>query len=309
MNVQPIYTNKIFKKGLEFAANKSSLFIASASLVMSTAVRPLAIMSTPKTDIENKKYACTKSLASSAVGYLIMLCASLPVSNALEKIDKNPSKFLKKNTIKTLKAGEKTLQKSKKYLFAKQLFNLGLGFVIAAPKSVMTCALIPPFMSKIFKKKNEQQKEISFTGKERLARGIGKLMDTEIVQKMSKKFHNTNFEQHIISLTDLLATGTFIVQTKNNKKIEEKRKKPLMYNAGISTVLCLSSAYGINHLIKKPYEKFVENFKKANKNSPKLNTYLDGLRVVKPALILGSIYYIAIPVISTFLADRADRNI
>lgn len=308
MNVQPIYTNKIFKKGLEFAANKSSLFIASASLVMSTAVRPLAIMSTPKTDIENKKYACTKSLASSAVGYLIMLCASLPVSNALEKIDKNPSKFLKKNTIKTLKAGEKTLQKSKKYLFAKQLFNLGLGFVIAAPKSVMTCALIPPFMSKIFKKKNEQQKEIAFTGKERLARGIGKLMDTEIVQKMSKKFHNTNFEQHIISLTDLLATGTFIVQTKNNKKIEEKRKKPLMYNAGISTVLCLSSAYGINHLIKKPYEKFVENFKKANKNSPKLNTYLDGLRVVKPTLILGSIYYIAIPVISTFLADRADRN-
>ena len=29
---------------------------------------------------------------------------------------------------------------------------------------------------------------------------------------------------------------------------------------------------------------------------------------VKPALILGGIYYIAIPIISTFLADKFDRK-
>ena len=69
MKVQPIYNSKIFKKGLELAANNGALFTSAASLVFATAVRPIAIMSAPKTDKENKKYACIKSISSSAAGF------------------------------------------------------------------------------------------------------------------------------------------------------------------------------------------------------------------------------------------------
>lgn len=299
MKVQSIYTNRIFKKGLEFASNKSAIFVGSVSLALSTIARPIAILSTPNTNKENKKYACIKSFASTAVGYGLMLGASLPVSNALNEIDKNKTKYLKPQTLKRLST-------PKKYAFATQLFNLGLGFLIAIPKSILTCALIPPFMAKIFPKKENQQKNISFTGN--LSKGIGKLIDTNAVQKLTEKFHNTNFEQHIMCLTDVVATGAFITQTAKNKKIEQDRKKALMYNAGISTGLCIAGSYIIDKALKKPTEKFIENFRKANKNSPKLEKYVEGIRVAKPALILGGIYYIIIPVISTFLADRFDKN-
>ena len=299
MKVQSIYTNRIFKKGLEFASNKSAIFVGSVSLALSTIARPIAILSTPNTNKENKKYACIKSFASTAVGYGLMLGASLPVSNALNEIDKNKTKYLKPQTLKRLST-------PKKYAFATQLFNLGLGFLIAIPKSILTCALIPPFMAKIFPKKENQQKNISFTGN--LSKGIGKLIDTNAVQKLTEKFYNTNFEQHIMCLTDVVATGAFITQTAKNKKIEQERKKALMYNAGISTGLCIADSYIIDKALKKPTEKFIENFRKANKKSPKLEKYVEGIRVAKPALILGGIYYIIIPVISTFLADRFDKN-
>ncbi len=299
MKVQSIYTNRIFKKGLEFASNKSAIFVGSVSLTLSTIARPIAILSTPNTNKENKKYACIKSFASTAVGYGLMLGASLPVSNALNEIDKNKTKYLKPQTLKRLST-------PKKYAFATQLFNLGLGFLIAIPKSILTCALIPPFMAKIFPKKENQQKNISFTGN--LSKGIGKLIDTNAVQKLTEKFHNTNFEQHIMCLTDVVATGAFITQTAKNKKIEQDRKNALMYNAGISTGLCIAGSYIIDKALKKPTEKFIENFRKANKKSPKLEKYVEGIRVAKPALILGGIYYIIIPVISTFLADRFDKN-
>ena len=312
MKVQSIYTSKILKKGLEFAADNSLLFGATASFVLSTAVRSPVILLTPDTDMENKKYACAKSFASGAVNYLTVLGISLPFSKAINKINQTPEKYLKKDTIEILKAGEKTLEKSRKYSFATQLFKLGLGFVLAAPKSLMTCALIPQIMSKIFNNK-EKNAQISFTGMyndgiSNLSRGIGKLIDTKFVQQMSEKFHNTNFEHHMMTVTDIFATGAFMFQTAKSKKIKENRKKPLIYNAALSTGFCITGGYVLSRLLNKPTKRFIKNFSQANKNSPKLEKYIQGIKVVKPALILGGIYYIAIPLISTFLADKFDAK-
>ena len=250
MKVQTIYTNKFLKKGLEFASDRSALFVGSVSLALSTVARPIAIMSTPKTDKENKKYACARSLASSAIGYGLMLGVSMPVSNAIKKINENPAKYLKPATVKHLSA-------PKKFNFATQLFNLGVGFLIAVPKSILTCALIPPFMSKVFPKK--ENKDISFTGN--LSKGIGKLIDTNAVKKLTDKFHNTNFEQHIMCLIDAFATGVFMTQTAKSKKIEQDRKKALIYNAAISTGLCIGASYVLDNALKKPTEKLIENFR------------------------------------------------
>lgn len=300
MKVQSIYNSKILKKGLEFASDNGALFTATASLALSTIARPVAILSTPNTDKENKQYACAKSLASSAVGYLLMFAASSPIARAIKQIDKNPSKYLKKETMQAFN--------DKRYKFATQLFKLGIGFIVAVPKSILTCTLIPPFMSKIFRKKQEEksQKNISFTGN--LSKGIGKIMDTKFVQKLAEKFHNTKFEQNIIYLTDALTTGAFIEQVRRSKKIKQDRKKALIYNAAISTGLCIAGTAAIDKISEKSTEKFIEKFKLANKNSPKLEKYIEGIKIAKPVLIMGGIYYIIIPLISTFLADRMSNN-
>lgn len=306
MKVQPIYNNKILKKGLEFAADNSALFVSSVSLLLSTAVRPAVILSTPKTNKENKKYACIKSLASSACGFFITLAAATPLSYAIKKIDKNPQKYLKSATVKALQDGEKALTQSKRYKFATQLFKLGLGLAIAAPKAIMTCALIPPFMSKVFPE--NKNKNISFNGKgtEKLSKFIGKIIDTSPIKKLTEKFHNTNYEQHTINFTDAISTGVFIWQTDKSKKIKPERKKALMYNAGISTGLCIAAGYLVNSLISD--DKIITKFVQANKNSPKLEKYIEGIKIAKPALILSGIYYILIPLISTFTADRFDKE-
>ncbi len=312
------YNNKLLLKSLKFAADNGTLFNATASLMLSSVARPVAIMSTPKTDKENKKLACAKALSSTITGYLIMLLASSPVARAVEKIDKNPLKFLKKETVKNLKGNSKTLVSSKIYSFATQLFKLGVGFVIAAPKSALTCALIPAVMLLFGKRKHKDHinkptsKTISFKGiynnaTELLAKGIGKVIDTKPLQNFAKKYYETNYAQHITSLTDTLLTLAFVQQTVKSKKIEQKRKKPLIYNSLISTGLCIGGGYAINSATKKSTEKFIDKFKIVNRGLPEIEKYIEGIKIAKPALLIGGIYYILIPVISTFLADRTDN--
>ena len=334
-----IYSNKILLNSLKFAAKNSTLFSATASLALSTIARPISIMTTPNTDMENKKLACAKSFSSSAVGYMVMLTSSLPVAAAVKKIDENPTKYLKQRTINYLKGSADAVTKSGKYAFATQLFKLGLGFVIAAPKSILTCALIPPIMSGIFRQKNTEQntpatvqkKEISFSGldntitkqtknitrsaqtaydnfTELLAKGFSKIIDTKPIQNTAEKYSETNFAQHIMSATDIVSTLAFVNQTAKSKGIKEDRKKTLINNSLISTGLCIGGGYGLNHILKKPTEKYIEKFKEINKNLPDLERYIEGIKIAKPALILGGIYYIAIPAIATFFAERVDKK-
>ena len=111
---------------------------------------------------------------------------------------------------------------------------------------------------------------------------------------------------HIIALTDVFSTGAFALETKRSKKIEENRKNALIYNSIISTGLSIISGYLIDKLLDKPTEKFIKNFKKANKGLPNLEKQVEGIRIAKPILIMAGIYYAIIPFISTYLEDRVE---
>ena len=301
------YNNKAIKKGLEFAANNGTLFAASTTLVLST-IRPLAIWATPKTDKTNKKIACAKSITSSANGYFVSLVCSIPISNAIKKIDKNPRKYLNSQTIETLKNGEKLLKESKAYSMATQLFKLGLGFLIAAPKAILT-AIGTPYVLDLMSKKPEEftldkQKDLIFRGKNRLPKKIGKVLDNKKLQNFVVKNKDSNFPLHIIAATDTLATGAFIHQTQKTKKLPEKDKAPLIYNSIISTTLSIASTYVIDRLTSKHTDELIKKYKQINKNDPNLAKQIEGIKIAKPILIAGCVYYIAIPLISTFLADR-----
>lgn len=309
------YNNKALKKGLEFAADNGALFAATTTLGFSAIVRPAAIWLAPHTDKENKKLACAKSISSSGAGFLLTLALSLPLSKAIKKMDKNPKKYLKPETIKNLKDGCDKLEESKSYAIATQMFKLGVGLVVAAPKAILTCAGMPFIMQKLFQKqktqKRNEQQNITFKGKgnEKLAHEIGKVLDKKSIQKFSNKYKDSNFPMHIIAGTDIINTAAFVDSLERSDKIEENRKKALIYNASISTLLSIISGYIFDKLLDKPAEKFIENYKRANRGLPNLEKQVEGFKIAKPILIVGGIYYMIIPFISTFLADIADHNL
>lgn len=308
---QGLYTNKTFKKGLEFAAENGALFSAATIFGCSVGVRPLSIWMTPYVDKENKKVLCAKSIASSFAGYLMMLGISKPVANSIKKIDKNPEKYLSSKTVQNLKEESKTLQYSKAYTFATQMFKLGLGVVTAVPKALLTVAGLPVVMKKVFPQKQEtNQQNISFRGKkDGLAKNIAKVINQDGMQNFSKKYKDSNFPMHIVALTDILTTATFIHETNRGKKIKEERKKTLAYNAAISTGLSILSSYVVDKLLDKPTEKFIENFKKANKGLPNVEKQVEGIRIAKPILIMAGIYYTLIPFLSAFLSEKAEHKL
>lgn len=293
-----LYNNKALKKGLEFAADNGALFAATTTLALSLTARPAAILATPKTDKENKKLAFAKSLSSTFIGYAMMFCLSKPLAKKMKNIDKE----LTKESAENLKDRAESLSKSKAYILATQMFKLGLGLVAAIPKAILTAAGVPVVMNQLYPDEN---KGLTFKGKS--SNLITKTLNNKKYQEFAKKYKDTNFPMHIIAATDTLTTGTFIYQTQKSTKIKEERKNALCYNAGISTGLSILSSYFVDKLTDKPMEKFIRKFKEANKTDPKLDKYTEGIKIAKPILIIGGIYYILIPIISTFLADRAAK--
>lgn len=330
------YNNKALKKGLEFAADNGALFAASTTLCFSMFARPASIMMAPHTDKENKIMACAKSITSSISQFFLTLLLSKPIAGSIEKIGKNPQKYLKPETIKTFQNGCKEITESKSYEFATQMFKLGVGMIVAMPKAILTAAGMPFILEKVFHKQkpkhedgdfedsndkfvkhehdfddfddDDDKEEVSFKGKERLTRVIGKTLDNKKLQKVAEKQKDSNFVMHIVAATDTLTTATFIHETFRSDDIEEKRKKALIYNAGFSTGLSIVTSYIIDSLTKKPTEKFIENFKKANRNGQNLDKQLKGIKVAKPIVLVGCVYYMIIPFISTILAEIADHD-
>ena len=305
-----VYTNKALKRGLEFAADNGALFASTAAVGFSV-LRPLVIMNTPKTEKENRRIASAKSITSSIIGFLLLLGLSAPLAKSIKKIDANPEKFLEKDTVQKLKDSGEKLLNSKGYIFATQLFKLGLGTLAAIPKAMLV-ALGVPYIMKVFSKDEYTSKEgqLSFRGNptDKLAKKIGIAINKKGFLNFVEKNKDTNFPMHITALTDILATGAFIYSAKRSKKIAEERKKPLIYNSAISTGLSVAGGYGIDKLLDKPTEKFIKNYKLANFGQKNLEKQIQGIRIAKPILILGTIYYILIPLISTFLAEKANEN-
>ncbi len=307
--------NKFLLKGLEKISEHGMTVGAGTSLIMSLGVRPLAIQATPDVEKENKQYAIANSICSGVIKFGMVEALALPIENAVKKIDQNPRKYLKNSP--------KTFVKSRSYELGTQIMKLGTGLVTAIPKSMLTLALIPVIMDKIFNirpnddKKKEtspkppENKDLSFKGKSPIAAGIGKVLDNKSVRKLLKKYENQDKDiaKHLSAGTDILLTSSFAWQTNKSDKIKENRKKALIYNNVIATGITLAGGYGVDSLVKEKSAKFVERFAKANKGDPKLHKYIEGINIVRPALIFAAIYYGILPIFSTYMAEKIDNFI
>lgn len=309
------YNSKALKKFLSFAENNGALFTSTTALILSATVRPASIMATPKTDKENKKIACAKAVTSTILDFFITLAISVPIVKAIGNINKNPQKYLKKETIENLKGKCTNITDSKAYNLANQLFKLGIGIAIAAPKAILNLIGMPYILDIFFSKKTEpvnqnESDSLNFKGKgsDKLSSWIGKIIDKKNVQEFSKKNAESNFPMHISAIKDALTTGVFVAGLNKSKKVDKERKNPLIYNSILGTALSIISGYFIDSATKKPAEKFIKKLTEANKSDPNLKKYIDGFKIAKPVLILGIMYYAIIPFISTFFGERIDNK-
>ena len=255
MNVQNIATtqntvsfkglmnNKLFLKSIETVSNHGATFTAGLCTIMPLTIRPLAIMATPNVEKENKLYACANSICSGLAKFGVIAAVSLPIEYAVKKIDNNPNKFLDAQIIKKWSTKNSNIIESNGYKVASQAIKLSTGFFTAIPKSMLTIALIPFIMGKLFNHKfsqkainneqNQNAKEPTFKGSitDKMANGIGKILNKILDNKTFETFINKNqnaekdIAKHISASTDILLSGTFAYQTANSKKIKEDRKK------------------------------------------------------------------------------------
>lgn len=314
--------NRYLLKGLEKISEHGTSFSASASLVLSTCLRPLAIYSTPDTEKENKQYAMANSICSGILKFGIIESIALPIENAVKKIDNNPKNFLAPKTLSRLST------ESRAYKLITQTIKLSTGFMTAIPKSMLTIALIPIIMDKMFFKKKQNsnstkflQQPTFFVGKEnisfngnlntKLAKGIAKIIDNNKIQDLSVKYQSKDKDiaKHITAGTDILLTSTFAYNTNKSKGIKENRKKALIYNNIISTAVTLIGGYGIDRAMSKNNKKFIDKFAKINNGNPKLAKYIEGINILRPALIFAGIYYCILPIFSTYMAEKIDKYI
>ena len=173
MSIQKIsqnYTTRILKnktllKGLEKISDHGTTFTASTSLLMSLTVRPLAIFSTPDTEKENKQYAAANSICSGLIKFGMVEAIALPIETAVKKINQNPKRFLNSKTIHNLSNNTEGLAKSRSYNLITQIIKLSAGFITAIPKSILTIALIPVLMDKMFFRNNKNDLFVSFLRK------------------------------------------------------------------------------------------------------------------------------------------------
>ena len=97
------------------------------------------------------------------------------------------------------------------------------------------------------------------------------------------------------------------MNTSKSKDIKENRKKALIYNNIISTFITLAGGYGLDAAIRNKSDKLADKIRLLNPNNPKNAKYIEGLNILRPAIIFAGIYYCILPIFSTYMAERIDK--
>ena len=127
-----------------------------------------------------------------------------------------------------------------------------------------------------------------------------------IENEKQEKYKSEDIFKNMTAMTDVLLASASVYQTNKSQDIHENSKKALIYNNIISTVVTVIGGYFIDNVVKKRTAHFIEKFKKANEGNPKLPKYIEGINIMRPALIFAGIYYVILPIFSTYFSDKID---
>ena len=147
--------------------------------------------------------------------------------------------------------------------------------------------------------------------------GIGVKIALKILGHNVQRIPGIDFAKQL--LLEASSTGIPVAIIGAKREIIEKAVENLQKEGKIGSVLHpVDEAFSalpkfvapasLDKLLDKPAQKFIENFKKANKGQANLEKQVEGIKIIKPMLILGIIYYTFIPFVSTYMAELADKN-
>jgi len=169
------------------------------------------------------------------------------------------------------------------------------------------------FFNRELTRESEQPKakEPAFTGRigDKLSSGISKIINNKKVQKLAQKYEmeDEDIYKHITAMTDVLLTSASVWQTNKSDSIKESCKRVLNYNNIINTAITVIAGYWVDNRVKNHTGKTMEKFKEANKLNPKLPKYIEGINILRPAIIFAFIYYAIVPIISTYTSEKLDK--
>ncbi len=152
--MQGIAKNKLVQKFVELADKKVLVCEAAVALLINCTLRPATIMTFPsdKNDYKKNKKAAAKSIASGIAGFVTAQVLTSPLNKAVEKMSKNPAKYLL--TENALKQG---LNRS-----TKTVLSQGFAMGLSPLRATLTVALLPIIDKNIISKiygDNEDSKQ------------------------------------------------------------------------------------------------------------------------------------------------------
>jgi len=160
-----LYKSEGVKKFLRKAEKSQAVFSALFAVALACVLRPLTIISLPgKKNKDDKKYASAHSIASGAIGYTFAMLIASPIAKGIEKITKDPTKFLNPEQMKNY-LNEKDIingvgfSQTKRYSIARGYLNLIPEVVTAPAKALLTIALIPPILKYVFGLEKKSHKD------------------------------------------------------------------------------------------------------------------------------------------------------
>lgn len=147
-------------------------------------------------------------------------------------------------------------------------------------------------------------------GVEKIAKGIGKLLNTDTMYNLLEKTkNNKNLFNHLLTLGSTVLSGLYVIRTLTNKSLDEKKRNTLAINQGIvfgiSTVMCYAVEGKMNSKIAEFTNRFeAVNFKfKKGIEDPLMKNYKGGVGVASKIMIFDMIYRFIAPVIVTPIAN------
>ena len=142
-----------------------------------------------------------------------------------------------------------------------------------------------------------------------IAKGVGKLADTEWVQNTTKWCvkNDVNYTAHLAALCANILNGFYMYNVSRSKKIEPEQKGPLMLNMFIGTLFSTAGGYLVDEAINKklkPFDAAIEKHFKENATGIK-----NGFRIAKSLMVFQLLYRFVSPVIATPIANHISNKV
>ena len=151
-------------------------------------------------------------------------------------------------------------------------------------------------------------------GVEKIAKGIGKLLNTDgMYNLLEKTKNNKNLFNHLLTLGSTVLSGLYVIRTLTNKSLDEKKRRTLALNQGIVFGISTAMCYAVEGKMNSKVAEFTNNFEAINYKrgveGSLLKKYSGGIAVASKIMIFDMIYRFIAPVIVTPIANSIGNRI